>query len=304
MKNIITTTNLSKFYGNTASVKDLDLTVPTGSIYGFLGPNGAGKSTTMKMLLGLAKPTTGTIKIFNKELTNQSRMNILSNIGSLIESPSYYGHLTGYENLQIIQKLRNIPEQNIKEALSIVRLSKEKDKKVSHYSLGMKQRLGLAGALISKPKLLILDEPTNGLDPAGIQEIRELICSLPSKYGMTIMISSHLLSEMDQMATYVGIIQKGELLFQDSLEQLHNKSKHHIAIKTLDNEKACNCLSNQSIPCKVKDGYVLLNQMDNNFVVHCSNLLVNEQIGILRIEEQQKSLEDIFLNLTGGELAL
>lgn len=168
MENIITTNNLSKKYGNIYRVKDLNLKIPTNSIYGFLGPNGAGKSTTLKMILGLVKQTDGNIDVFDKHVNDKNRLEILKNVGSLIESPSYYGHLTGKENLKIIQTLRNVPEKNINKVLEIVRLKKEQDKKVNQYSLGMKQRLGLAAALINFPKLLILDEPTNGLDPAGI----------------------------------------------------------------------------------------------------------------------------------------
>ena len=154
-------------------------------------------------------------------------------VGSLIESPSYYGHLTGWENLKIIQTLRGVPEKHIDEVLRIVRLEQEKNKKVSQYSLGMKQRLGLAAALINLPKLLILDEPTNGLDPAGIQEMRELICSLPKQYGMSVVVSSHLLSEIDQMANTVGIIHHGQLIFQDQLEVLHQRHRSKLAIRTL-----------------------------------------------------------------------
>lgn len=186
MAAIITTHQLSKQYGERYSVKSINLEVPEQGVYGFLGPNGAGKSTTLKMILGLVKPTSGEIQVFGKHFTEKNRLNILKEVGSLIESPSYYGHLTGWENLKIIQTLRGVPEKHIDEVLRIVRLEQEKNKKVSQYSLGMKQRLGLAAALINFPKLLILDEPTNGLDPAGIQEMRELICSLPKQYGMSV----------------------------------------------------------------------------------------------------------------------
>ena len=153
------------------------------------------------------------------------RIDILRNIGSLIESPSYYGHLTGEENLKILQILMDVPKKNIDEVLRIVRLDRQRGKKVSAYSLGMKQRLGLAGALLSFPKLLILDEPTNGLDPAGIQEMRELICSLPQKYDMTVIVSSHLLSEIDQMAEDIGIIANGKMMYQGPLELLHETDR-------------------------------------------------------------------------------
>lgn len=214
MSDIITTTGLCKQYGKVLRVKDLDLSVPEGVVYGFLGPNGAGKSTTMKMILGLARPTAGTITVFGRQVNNRNRLEILKDVGSLIESPSYYGHLTGAENLRIIGTLKGVPDKDIGRVLQIVRLENQKEKKVGQYSMGMKQRLGLACALLGNPKLLILDEPTNGLDPAGIQEMRELICSLPQQCGMTVMVSSHLLSEIEQIATNVGIISKGELVFR------------------------------------------------------------------------------------------
>ncbi|OOM10389.1 ABC transporter ATP-binding protein [Clostridium saccharobutylicum] len=304
MENIITTNNLNKKYGNIYRVKDLNLKISTNSIYGFLGPNGAGKSTTLKMILGLVKPTDGNIDVFDKHVNDKNRLEILKNVGSLIESPSYYGHLTAKENLKIIQTLRNVPEKNINKVLDIVRLEKEQDKKVNQYSLGMKQRLGLAAALINFPKLLILDEPTNGLDPAGIQEMRELICSLPEKYDMTVVVSSHLLSEIDQMANTVGIINHGQLIFQDNLETLHQKSQHKLAIKTIDNVKACNLLKSQNISCQTDSEYILLPETSDSFIVKCTKLFYENEIILLRIEERQKSLEDIFLKLTGKDMSL
>ncbi len=221
MKEIVKTNGLSKRYKDVLSVNSLDMNVKEGHIYGFLGPNGAGKSTTLKMLLDLVKPTAGEIDIFGKRLNSKTRIEILANIGSLIESPSYYGHLTAAENLRILQILLDVSPSNINEVLHIVRLDRQHSKRVSSYSLGMKQRLGLAGALLSFPKLLILDEPTNGLDPAGIQEMRELIRSLPEKYGMTVIVSSHLLSEIDQMADDIGIIANGKMMYQGPLNLLH-----------------------------------------------------------------------------------
>lgn len=221
MNEVVHTFGLSKKYGESMSVNNLDMVVGQEKIYGFLGPNGAGKSTTLKMLLGLVKPTKGEIDIFGKRLNAKNKLTLLKNIGSLIETPSYYAHLTGRENLKIIQTILDVPPSNIDEVLTIVRLDKQSSKKVRAYSLGMKQRLGLATALLAFPKLIILDEPTNGLDPAGIQEMRELICSLPKQYGMTVIVSSHLLSEIDQMAEEVGIIANGKLLFQGHLDALH-----------------------------------------------------------------------------------
>lgn len=225
MKEIVRTNGLTKRYKDNLSVNNLDMIVKEGRVYGFLGPNGAGKSTTLKMLLDLVKPNAGEIDLFGRRLNSQSRNSILKNIGSLIESPSYYGHLTGKENLKILQTLLDVPKENIDEVLRIVRLDRQSNKKVSAYSLGMKQRLGLAGALLSFPKLLILDEPTNGLDPAGIQEMRELVCSLPQKYGMTVIVSSHLLSEIDQMAEDIGIIANGKMMYQGALNLLHETDR-------------------------------------------------------------------------------
>ena len=304
METIITTTDLCKQYGKAMRVKDLDLRVPEGAVYGFLGPNGAGKSTTLKMVLGLVKPTAGTIRVFDRQMDSRNRLSILKNVGSLIESPSYYGHLTGVENLRIIQTLRGIPEKEIGRVLRIVRLENQKDRKVDQYSLGMKQRLGLASALLGSPKLLILDEPTNGLDPAGIQETRELICSLPREYGMTVVVSSHLLSEIDQIATGVGIISSGELVFQDSLAILHEKSRHNIAVRTLDNTAASAVLKKQGIPCSVQDDYLMLPEMEDALIARCSSQLSENHIGVVRIEERRKSLEDIFLEITGTAVSL
>ena len=225
MKEIVKTNGLTKRYKDVLSVSNLDMSVIEGRIYGFLGPNGAGKTTTLKMLLNLVRPTAGEIDIMGKRLNSSTRMELLRDIGSLIESPSYYGHLTGVENLKILQTLLDVPKKNIDKVLQIVRLDRQRGKKVSAYSLGMKQRLGLAGALLSFPKLLILDEPTNGLDPSGIQEMRGLIKSLPKQYGMTVIVSSHLLSEIDQMAEDVGIIANGKMMYQGALESLHEIDK-------------------------------------------------------------------------------
>lgn len=222
MNEMVRTTNLTKRYKGAAAVSGLDLRVNEGRIYGFLGPNGAGKTTTLKMLLSLIRPTEGEIEIMGQRMDGKNRVKILRDIGSLIESPSFYGHLTGEENLRILQTLLDVPKENIHKVLQIVRLDDQGGKKAAAYSLGMKQRLGLAGALLSFPKLLILDEPTNGLDPSGIQEMRELIRSLPRQYGMTVIVSSHLLSEIDQMAEDVGIIANGRMKYQGALDALHS----------------------------------------------------------------------------------
>ena len=302
--NIVETRGLCKQYGQAMRVKQLNLSVPEGAVYGFLGPNGAGKSTTLKMVLGLARPTAGEITVFGKHVNPRNRIAILKQVGSLIESPSYYGHLTGEENLRIVQTLRGAPEKDIKEVLFIVRLDGQKGKQVAHYSLGMKQRLGLAAALLGFPKLLILDEPTNGLDPAGIQEMRELICSLPGQFGMTVLVSSHLLSEIDQMADHVGIIREGELVFQDTLAALHARSRHHLALRTTDNGEAARLLGESRIPCTLEEGYLILPLLTDADAAKLSRFLAAHRVDLLRMEERQKSLEDIFLELTGKAASL
>ena len=299
MESIIATQGLSKRYGQVESVKELSLNVPEGVVYGFLGPNGAGKSTTLKMILGLVRPTSGHITVFGRPMDDRNRLAILKNVGSLIESPSYYGHLTGEENLRVICTLKDLPRSEIARVLKVVRLDGQKEKLVSHYSLGMKQRLGLACALLGNPKLLILDEPTNGLDPAGIQEMRELICSLPGDYGMTVLLSSHLLSEVDQIATNVGIISSGSLVFQGTLANLHEKSRHRIALRTLDNTAAEKTLREKDIPCEAENGYLLFPNQPDARVAEIIALLVARGTGVIRVEERQKNLEDLFLELTG-----
>lgn len=299
---IVATDNLSKEYDGVYRVQELDIRIKEGDIYGFLGPNGAGKSTTMKMLLGLVKPTSGTIEIMGKPFNEKNLRDILASVGSLIESPSYYGHLTGRENMEIIRRLLDLPKKNIEEAVHIVRMENQMEKKVKNYSLGMKQRLGIAMALAQFPKLLILDEPTNGLDPAGIEEMRELIKMLPKQYGMTVMISSHILSEIDQMATVVGIINQGCLIFQERMSVLDMQREPQIILRTSDNNHAFQLLKKAN-PQRTTDGLQIgaLTDEQTGAVVQC---LCSNGISVYRVEEHRESLEDIFLNLTGKELTL
>ncbi|MCR6522409.1 ABC transporter ATP-binding protein [Lysinibacillus capsici] len=298
MNQIVTTQNLSKRYGSKYCVKDINLSVSEGDIFGFLGPNGAGKSTTLKMILGLIRPTDGNVKVFGKDFEGNRQL-ILSQTGSLIESPSYYAHLSGLENMRIVQRLRDIPEKNVSEALKIVRLENQKDKKVGQYSLGMKQRLGIAMALLSIPKLLILDEPTNGLDPAGIGEIRELIKSLPKRYGMTVLISSHLLSEIEQIATSVGIINDGNMMFQGNMDELKNKSHPNIIIKTRNNLLAKELLSDKGFSPFYREDSLVFGNLTDEQVIQVNRSLTAANIDVLRIEENKKNLESIFLEITG-----
>lgn len=304
MGTIVATDSLTKFYRNKPVVNNLDLKVPAGSIYGFLGPNGAGKSTTMKMILGLVKPSQGQIQVLGRTVNEKNRLSILQDTGSLIESPAYYGHLTGQENLRIFCTLKNVDEKEIAAILKTVRMENQQHKKVKQYSLGMKQRLGLAAALLGRPKLLLLDEPTNGLDPAGIQEMRELICSLPGKYGITILVSSHLLSEIDQMATHVGIIDRGELIFQDSLANLHEHSHSRMYLRTTNDSSALSILHAAALPAIMEQEALYLSRTDNKSVTQAVKAVVQAGIGILRLEEEQMSLEDIFLSLTGRRASL
>lgn len=300
MKYVAHTKNLSKKFGKEFAVDGIELKIPKGEIYGFLGPNGAGKTTTIRMLLGLMKPTAGDIYIFNKNLKKE-KIEILHKVGSLVENPSYYPHLTAYENLEAIRKILDVSPSRIHEVLEIVQLTEVSNKKVKGFSLGMKQRLGIAAALLNHPELLILDEPTNGLDPSGIIEIRELIKSLPIKYGMTVLISSHLLSEIDQMATTVGILNKGKLIFQDSINAMRYHAQQNVLLTVSDGEKAWTLLRAKGIKTIYKNGGIELSDCSNEKVAQTVETLVHSGISIYRVEEQKRSLEEIFLQMTRGE---
>lgn len=221
--NIIETKNLTKSYADFTAVSDVSLHIPKGAVYGFLGPNGAGKSTTMKMFLGLTRPTGGSFTVDGMRYP-EHRVQILKEIGSFIEAPAFYGNLSGEENLDIIRKILGLPKSSVEEALEIVGLTQFRKRLAKKYSLGMKQRLGLAGALIGRPQILILDEPTNGLDPVGIHEIRSLIRSLPERFDCTVLVSSHLLSEIELMADTIGILNHGHLLFEGTLDELKSNA--------------------------------------------------------------------------------
>ncbi len=228
--NIIETKDLTKTYGGFTAVSHLNLHIRKGSVYGFLGPNGAGKSTTMKMFLGLTRPTEGSFQIDGKTYP-ADRISILKEVGSFIEAPAFYGSLTGEENLDIIRRILGLPRSSVQDALELVGLSQFRKRPAKKYSLGMKQRLGLAGALIGRPPILILDEPTNGLDPAGIHEIRTLIKSLPRQFDCTVLVSSHLLSEVELMADEIGILNHGRLLFEGTMDELRS-SAHEAGFPT------------------------------------------------------------------------
>ncbi|MGZ9587308.1 ABC transporter ATP-binding protein [Paenibacillus marinisediminis] len=296
---IVQTEGLTKAYGNRLAVDSLKLEVKQGDIYGFLGPNGAGKTTTIRMLLGLIRPTQGRIHIFGKDLRRE-RLSILGKVGALVEYPSYYGHLNAIENLEAIRRILNVPRSRIDEVLSIVRLTADAKRQVKGYSLGMKQRLGIAATLLGSPELLILDEPTNGLDPAGILEIRELIKSLPKEYGMTVLLSSHLLSEVEQMASHVGIINQGKLVFQDSLATLKNQASHQIQFHLSEPLQAIRTLEKMGHKGELGNDSVFVDALSNEQVAAIVHMLSQDGQSIYRITDKHQSLEDIFLQFTGG----
>ncbi|MFJ8219728.1 ABC transporter ATP-binding protein [Bacillus cereus] len=300
MKYIVETNNLTKKYKKSSVVSRVNLKIPEGEIYGFLGPNGAGKTTSIRMLLGLIKATEGNVTIFGKDL-NKNRLSILSDVGALVENPSYYAHLNAIENLEVYRLLRNIPKEKLHSVLKTVGLQNAAHQKVKEYSLGMKQRLGLAIALLGDPRLLILDEPTNGLDPQGIHEMRELIKSLAKERGITILVSSHLLSEIDQMATYVGIISKGRLIFQDKIEVLRQHSHNSIKILVNKPKEAWKIILASGIPSVMEEDKIIISNTDNTAIAKIVKALVANDISVFRIEEEKNSLEDIFLNIVKEE---
>lgn len=300
MQFIVQTTALTKRYAGRSVVNQVSLSVPEGSVYGFIGPNGAGKSTTMKMLLGLVKPSGGEILLFGKRMEEKNRLELLRQTGSLVESPSCYGHLTGEENLQIVAELKNVPKKDIDRVLEIVELTGCRKRKVKQYSLGMRQRLGIAQALLGNPKLLILDEPTNGLDPSGIQQMRSLIREMPQRCGATVLISSHLLSEMEQMVDQVGIINHGELLFQGKLAALRQHSQGDISLRVLRPEKALPILGNLAKPDR-EQGTFRLPAMREELLAELVQRLAVGQAGVVELNRHTRSLEEIFLSLTGEE---
>lgn len=294
----IETVDLTYSFGKQTVVKNLSMQVPKGSIYGFLGPNGAGKTTTIKILLNLLKSPSDQVFIFGKEI-NKNRISSLKRMGALVEQPAIYGHLTGKENLINRCILLGINKHKCAETLAIVGLTYAADKKAGQYSLGMKQRLGIALALLSEPELLLLDEPTNGLDPNGIIEIRNLMVDLATKHHKTILVSSHLLAEIERTATHVGIINNGELLFQGTIAELHNLSKPTIKIETDNLQKATEVL--------LKNGSEVVQSDENTLNVPFKNkeemgklntLLIQNNITVFSIGVERKDLESLFLDIT------
>jgi ABC-2 type transport system ATP-binding protein len=286
-----------KTYGPTAAVCDLSLSVPRQSVYGFLGPNGAGKSTTIRMVLGLQRPDRGNISLFGRPLAAE-RVALLRRTGSLVESPSLYSHLTGRENLEVHRRLLGLPKPAIDEALETAGLLAVASRLVRNYSSGMKQRLGIAQALLGNPELLLLDEPTNGLDPAGIHEVRSLVRNLPKRRGVTVFLSSHLLAEVEQVATHLAIISQGRLKFEGTREQLQTRSKPVIVVEVDQPERAHALLAGIG-RAAVREGNRILISPDGACGPSQLNaMLVQAGVAVSHLATQHPTLEDLFLELT------
>lgn len=294
----IETTSLTRRFGNLTAVDRLNLQVPVGSVFGFLGPNGAGKTTTIRMLLGLIRPDEGGVRLLGVDL-RANRVALAANIGALVETPSLYPHLTGYENLEVTRRLIGSRRTQIDRALRIVQLSQAAGTLVSEYSLGMRQRLALALALLNEPTLLILDEPTNGLDPAGIHEIRDLIRSSSSELGLTVFLSSHLLSEVEQLATHVAILSRGTVIFQGSLPDLKAQRQAHIVLGVDRPEEAARDLVQAGWVVQPReDGRLSIIAKGHTSAAEINTLLVRQGFAVDQLSTEHPSLESVFLQLT------
>lgn len=296
--NSIEISNLShEFASNSKTLKDLSFNVPKGSIFGFLGKNGAGKTTTLKLILGLLKSQKGRILIFGKNIKSE-RIEILRRAGSLIESPSFYGHLSAEQNLLLLQKIYKCRKERISEVLTLVGLKDCGSKKVNQFSLGMKQRLAIGMALINEPELLVLDEPTNGLDPKGIIEIRELLLKLNADLGVTILISSHLLSEIDRLVTDLAIINKGELLFQGKPKELKAKSNNIVVVETNKADRVLKIATAKGLKCRIENSINFISNLKRDSIPEFVKEIVNDGTLIYSVKEQEVSLESLFINIT------
>jgi lantibiotic transport system ATP-binding protein len=298
--NIIKIENLQFGYDNQKIIHDLSLSVPQGSIYGFLGHNGAGKSTTIRLILGLIKPSLGSIEVFGLPFNNNQKT-ICSRVGALIESPSLYDHLSAFENLRVTATYLQIGKNRIAEVLEIVGLENEGKKPIRAYSTGMKQRLGLALALLNDPELIILDEPTNGLDPQGIVELRGVIQKLNTDFGKTIFLSSHILNEIEMICSHVGIIKKGKKLFEGTIDALKaaNTEGVKLQLETNNYDKTIQFLTHQNIVfSKNENAHTLLLDLQNkNQISDLATKLIQNDIGIYELSIKNQRLEDLFLTL-------
>lgn len=303
----VATSGLTRRFGQITAVDGLTLQVPPGGVYGFLGPNGAGKSTTIRLLLGLIRADAGEAEILGRRVDCRRPARgafraPLEHVGALVETPSLYPHLTGRENLEVLCRLTGTPRQRIAASLEVVDLRDVANRLVKTYSLGMRQRLGLAMALLRQPELLILDEPTNGLDPAGIHEIRDLLRSLPRRMGVTVFLSSHLLSEVEQVATHIGIIREGRLVFQGTLAELYAETGDHIVLGVDRPERAARLLHEAGWQVEALDHERVDVQASGRSDAALINAqLVRAGVNVYHLAAQRPSLEQVFLRLTGNE---
>lgn len=298
---LIQTQGLTRRFGKETAVDRLDLHVPAGSVYGFLGPNGAGKTTTIRMLLGLIRPSAGQVRLFGRRLEDD-RLEVLRRVGALVESPSLYPQLTGRENLEVTRRLCGLPVSAVDRVLKATGLTAAASKLVRAYSLGMRQRLALAQALLPDPLLLLLDEPTNGLDPAGIQEIREMIIALPREHGTSVFLSSHLLSEVEQTATHLGILQRGRLVFEGALSDLQARRQAHLVISSPYRDEAKQLLESQGwqvLPSS--NGVLRVAASKAEEAARANQTLVQAGLPVEHLSLEKPSLEEIFLSLTHEE---
>jgi len=298
---LIETHGLTRRFGTRQAVNNLNLKVPAAGVYGFLGPNGAGKTTAIRMLLGLLRPNGGQVRLFGSLLTSSASSDLMRRVGALVEFPSLYPHLTGRENLEVTRRIIGARKSLIDQALETINLKKDADRRVREYSLGMRQRLGLALALLNKPELLILDEPTNGLDPAGIHEMRDLIHHMPDEMGVTVFLSSHLLSEVQQIANHIGIIHEGNLLFQGPLTELQSKQQSHVTIGVKQLDPALSFLRDAGWNVERRpEGMLSVLTAGSEDAARINSLLVNKRLEVFHLATAQPSLEDIFLTLTSA----
>lgn len=295
----ICTRGLTRQFPGGFGVRDLDLNVPEGSIYGFLGPNGSGKTTTIRLLLDLLRPDSGQIALFGQPLKRSTRQT-LGLVGALVESPSIYGHLSGRENLEITRRLIDAPRPRIEATLRRVGLSDAADRRVRDYSLGMRQRLAIALALLGKPRLLILDEPSNGLDPAGILDMRGLLRELVSEDGITVFISSHLLGEIELIASHVGVLQAGRLRFEGRLEELRSRVKPRLLIRCDCPVRANDLLTGAGESVAWDDSQTLVLSLANRSEAQINRFLIEHGIEVNHLAREFASLETMFFDLTLG----
>lgn len=301
----LTTDHLSHHFGPHPVLKELNLRVPTGAIYGFLGPNGAGKTTTLRLLLGLLIRQRGAISIFGQPIGDHNgpeRLAVLRRVGSLIEAPSLYDHLTARENLAVWQRVFRTRTDRLSVVLELVGLTSTGRKRVSQFSLGMKQRLSLAVALLHSPDLLILDEPTNGLDPAGIVDMRALLTRLNAEHGTTILLSSHLLAEIDKLVTHVGIINHGDLVFEGPMAELKSTQERvaAITVRTSANDRAAAAAATLGVTATVGPDAVHLPPMSREHIARLTRLLVERGLDVYEVGVARHDLEAIFMGMTGG----